>query len=157
MLPKTAMPTGRQDGGHPVRERLAPFLRGDDLTPIHVHAEASEVSRAGGIPGKTSWTQKRLEWIRSQLFEQEAHTACCLSTCARSRRPERPVERLQWHVRRVLTEEALSAATAGAISTYAATEIARQIPADRSGRLQKSMRCQCTSPLEAASARVRYS
>lgn len=80
--------------------KLARFLRSGDLTPIHVHDEASEAMRDlerarddaknaervarqqlskfllrhGRIyPGKTTWTKQHMEWIRGQHFEQEAH------------------------------------------------------------------------------------
>lgn len=80
--------------------KLARFLRSGDLTPIHVHDEASEAMRdlerarddaknaervarhhlskfllrhGRRYPGKTTWTRQHLEWIRSQQFEHEAH------------------------------------------------------------------------------------
>lgn len=80
--------------------KLARFLRSGDLTPIHVHDEASEAMRdlerarddaknaervarqhlskfllrhGRRYSGKTTWTQKHMDWIRSQQFEQEAH------------------------------------------------------------------------------------
>lgn len=80
--------------------KLARFLRSGDLTPIHVHDEASEAMRdlerarddaknaervarqhllkfllrhGRRYSGATTWTQKHLDWIRSQQFEQEAH------------------------------------------------------------------------------------
>jgi transposase len=80
--------------------KLARFLRSGDLTAIHVHDEQSEAMRdlerardasknaervarhqlskfllrhGRTYPGKTAWTQKHMEWIRGQNFEQEAH------------------------------------------------------------------------------------
>jgi transposase len=80
--------------------KLARFLRSGDLTPIHVHDEASEAMRdlerarddaknaervarqqlskfllrhGRSYPGKTAWTRAHVEWIRGQHFEQEAH------------------------------------------------------------------------------------
>jgi transposase len=79
--------------------KLARFLRSGDLTAIHVHDEQSEAMRDlerardaaknaervarhqlskfllrhGRTYAGKAWTQKHMEWIRSQNFAQEAH------------------------------------------------------------------------------------
>jgi transposase len=93
--------------------KLARFLRSGDLTPIHVHDEASEAMRdlerarddaknaervarhhlskfllrhGRRYPGKTAWTQQHLQWFAASSSSTKRTTACCLNTCAPSRR-----------------------------------------------------------------------
>jgi transposase len=98
LIPRTAGDRVKTDSRDAVK--LARFLRSGDLTPIHVHDEASEAMRdlerarddaknaqrvsrhhlskfllrhGRSYPGKTTWTKQHMDWIRNQAFEQEAH------------------------------------------------------------------------------------
>jgi len=101
--------------------KLARFLRSGDLTPIHVHDEASEAMRDlerarddakkaervarhqlskfllrhGRVyAGKTAWTKLHMDWIRSQRFEQEAHNRVLPEYVRAVEESEARVERL---------------------------------------------------------------
>lgn len=93
--PGDRIKTDRRDA-----ERLARFLRSGDLTAVHVPDATTEAMRdleraredaknAQGVArrqlqkfllrhghrfdGKTSWTTRHMDWIRSRVFEHEAH------------------------------------------------------------------------------------
>lgn len=98
LVPKTAgdrIKTDRRDA-----VKLARFLRSGDLTEVHVPETATEAMRdlercrddakraertarhqlskfllrqGRRYEGKTAWTGVHLEWIRGQVFDQEAH------------------------------------------------------------------------------------